>query len=260
MDIKYMERAIDLAKKGIGYTSPNPLVGAVIVKNGKIIGEGYHKIYGGPHAEINAFNNATEDVTGATMYVTLEPCSHYGKTPPCAKAITEKGISKVIIGMKDPNPIVAGSGIKILEDNGRSNVVAIIVFDSESRFNSFESRGVFPWVSTITLTGSFPFLSSSLVVSIGSSAKTVPIPTIIADNLCLISCVNFLEASFVTHLESPVVVAIFPSNVMAVFIMQKVLEGIKLGDSISTNGVCLTVIAFGNNSFTIDVMPETMRR
>lgn len=80
--------------KGIGYTNPNPLVGAVIVKNGRIIGEGYHQIYGGNHAEINAFKNATEDVKGATMYVTLEPCSHYGKTPPCANAIVEKGIKK----------------------------------------------------------------------------------------------------------------------------------------------------------------------
>ena len=113
-----MKRALELAQKGIGYTSPNPLVGAVIVKDGKIIGEGYHEIFGGNHAEINAFKNATEDVRGATMYVTLEPCSHYGKTPPCANAIVEKGIKKVVIGLKDPNPLVSGNGIKILEDNG----------------------------------------------------------------------------------------------------------------------------------------------
>lgn len=117
MEIKYMERALELAAKGIGYTNPNPLVGAVIVKNGKIIGEGYHEVYGSNHAEVNAFKNATEDVRGATMYVTLEPCSHYGKTPPCAKAIVEKGIKKVVIGLKDPNPLVAGKGIQILKDN-----------------------------------------------------------------------------------------------------------------------------------------------
>jgi len=118
MEIKYMKRAIEISKKGEGYTNPNPLVGAVIIKNEKIIGEGYHEFYGGPHAEINAFNNATEDVKGATMYVTLEPCSHFGKTPPCANKIVEKGISKVIIGMKDPNPLVSGKGIEILRANG----------------------------------------------------------------------------------------------------------------------------------------------
>ena len=124
-----MKRAIKLAKKGIGYTNPNPLVGAVIVKNDKIIGEGFHEIYGGPHAEVNAFNNAVEDVKGATMYVTLEPCSHFGKTPPCANLIVEKGISKVIIGMKDPNPLVAGKGIEILKDSRIEVEVGILEED-----------------------------------------------------------------------------------------------------------------------------------
>ncbi|QXM06815.1 bifunctional diaminohydroxyphosphoribosylaminopyrimidine deaminase/5-amino-6-(5-phosphoribosylamino)uracil reductase RibD [Crassaminicella indica] len=126
MDIKYMKRALTLAKKGIGYTNPNPLVGSVIVKNNKIIGEGYHKVYGGSHAEINAFNNATEDVTGATMYITLEPCSHYGKTPPCAYTIVKKKIKRVVIAMKDPNPLVAGKGIKILKSNGIEVVTGVL--------------------------------------------------------------------------------------------------------------------------------------
>ncbi|GAA0179807.1 bifunctional diaminohydroxyphosphoribosylaminopyrimidine deaminase/5-amino-6-(5-phosphoribosylamino)uracil reductase RibD [Clostridium sediminicola] len=118
MDIKFMKRALELANMGSGYVNPNPLVGAVIVKNDQIISEGYHEFYGGPHAEINAFKNAKEDVTGATMYVTLEPCSHYGKTGPCANAIVEKGIKEVIIAMEDPNPVVAGGGIAILRNNG----------------------------------------------------------------------------------------------------------------------------------------------
>ncbi|MCY6370155.1 bifunctional diaminohydroxyphosphoribosylaminopyrimidine deaminase/5-amino-6-(5-phosphoribosylamino)uracil reductase RibD [Clostridium ganghwense] len=118
MDQEYMKRAIELAKRGEGYTKPNPLVGAVIVKDNKIIGEGYHEFYGGPHAEVNAFRNAVEDVNGAKMYVTLEPCSHYGKTPPCALAIVKNGIKEVVIGMKDPNPLVAGRGISILEEAG----------------------------------------------------------------------------------------------------------------------------------------------
>lgn len=113
-----MKRAIELAKKGQGWTRPNPLVGAVIIKDGKIIGEGYHEYYGKAHAEVNAFLNATEDVTGATMYVTLEPCSHFGKTPPCANLIVKKKISKVIVGLLDPNPLVSGNGIKLLKDHG----------------------------------------------------------------------------------------------------------------------------------------------
>ncbi|MBC2580821.1 bifunctional diaminohydroxyphosphoribosylaminopyrimidine deaminase/5-amino-6-(5-phosphoribosylamino)uracil reductase RibD [Clostridium sp. DJ247] len=126
MDIKYMKRALELAKKGAGYTNPNPLVGAVIVKNDRIIGEGYHMSYGNHHAEINAFNNAIEDVEGATMYVTLEPCSHFGKTPPCANAIVKKKIKKVVIGLKDPNPLVAGKGIQILEDNHIEVVTGVL--------------------------------------------------------------------------------------------------------------------------------------
>jgi diaminohydroxyphosphoribosylaminopyrimidine deaminase / 5-amino-6-(5-phosphoribosylamino)uracil reductase len=114
----YMKRAIDLANQGIGFVNPNPLVGAVIVKNGKIIGEGYHMCFGEAHAEVNAFSNATEDVEGAEMYVTLEPCSHYGKTPPCALKIIEKKIKKVYVSSKDPNPLVAGRGIELLKNAG----------------------------------------------------------------------------------------------------------------------------------------------
>lgn len=131
MDIKYMKRALELAKKGIGYTNPNPLVGAVIVKDGRIIGEGYHEIYGGNHAEVNAFKNAVEAVEGATMYVTLEPCSHYGKTPPCADKIVQKGIKKVVVALEDPNPEVAGRGIKLLRNNGIEVVTGVL--EEESR-------------------------------------------------------------------------------------------------------------------------------
>ena len=117
MDKKYMKRALNIARKGQGRTSPNPLVGAVIVKDGRIIGEGYHKYYGGNHAEVEAINSATESVEGATMYVTLEPCSHYGNTPPCAMRIVKEKIGKVVVAMLDPNPKVAGRGIEILSDN-----------------------------------------------------------------------------------------------------------------------------------------------
>lgn len=116
--MKFMKRAIDLAKLGTGKVNPNPLVGAVIVKNNKIIGEGYHKKYGDWHAEVNAFNSLTESADGAEMYVTLEPCSHYGKTPPCALAVAKSKIKKIYIGMVDPNPRVAGKGIEIIKNAG----------------------------------------------------------------------------------------------------------------------------------------------
>lgn len=121
MKEEYMKLALELAKKGIGKVHPNPMVGAVIVKDGKILGQGYHKKCGEGHAEVNAFKDAeekNENVEGAEMYVTLEPCSHFGKTPPCADKIIEKKISKVFIGILDPNPLVAGRGVKKLKDAG----------------------------------------------------------------------------------------------------------------------------------------------
>ena len=117
-DQKYMQRAIELAAKGGGWTNPNPNVGAVIVKDGRIIGEGYHERCGQLHAERNAFAHLTEDASGATIYVTLEPCCHYGKTPPCTEAIIEHNIARVVIGSRDPNPLVAGKGAKLLREKG----------------------------------------------------------------------------------------------------------------------------------------------
>lgn len=117
-DQEYMLRAIQLAKKGEGWTNPNPMVGAVIVKDSRIIGEGYHKKCGELHAERNAIASLTESAEGATIYVTLEPCCHYGKTPPCTEAIIEQKIKKVVIGSRDPNPKVAGKGAQILRESG----------------------------------------------------------------------------------------------------------------------------------------------
>lgn len=164
MKSKFMERAIELAKLGIGFTSPNPLVGAVIVKEDKIIGEGYHEIYGGHHAEINTFKNATQDVKGATMYVTLEPCSHYGKTPPCAEAIVKSGISKVIIGMKDPNPLVAGRGIKILKSNG-IEVITGVLEDEMKKLNEI-------FIKYITTKEPFCILKTAMTLDGKIATKT----------------------------------------------------------------------------------------
>lgn len=117
-DQDYMRRAIALAQRAVGRTNPNPMVGAVIVKDGRIIGEGYHREIGGLHAERSALAACTEPAEGATLYVTLEPCCHYGKTPPCTEAILENKLAKVVIGSRDPNPKVAGKGVQILREAG----------------------------------------------------------------------------------------------------------------------------------------------
>ncbi|NSB16328.1 bifunctional diaminohydroxyphosphoribosylaminopyrimidine deaminase/5-amino-6-(5-phosphoribosylamino)uracil reductase RibD [Clostridium beijerinckii] len=125
MDEKYMEIALELAKRGIGKVNPNPLVGAVIVKENEIIGEGYHECYGEAHAERNAVKNATKSVEGSTIYVTLEPCAHYGKTPPCVDLIIEKKFKRVVIGMLDPNELVSGKSVEKLKQHGIEVVVGI---------------------------------------------------------------------------------------------------------------------------------------
>lgn len=114
---RYMRLALKLAEKGRGKVFPNPLVGAVLVKNNKIIGQGCHGYFGGPHAEVEAINSARQPVSGADLYVTLEPCNHHGKTPPCAETIIKAGIKRVYAAMKDTNPLVAGKGLKRLQLN-----------------------------------------------------------------------------------------------------------------------------------------------
>ena len=116
--IDYMQRAYELARKGRGRTSPNPMVGAVIVKGGRLIAQGWHKYYGGDHAEVDAIKKAGVKASGATLYVTLEPCCHFGLTPPCTDAIIKAGIKKVVVGVLDPNPITHGRSVKILRQAG----------------------------------------------------------------------------------------------------------------------------------------------
>lgn len=134
-----MRRAIELAKKGLGFTNPNPMVGAVLVQNNQIISEGYHQAYGGPHAEVHAIGDLN-NLEDATLYVTLEPCCHYGKTPPCTEKIIQAGIKKVVVATLDPNPLVAGNGVKILREHGIEVIVGVL--EAESRkmneiFNHF---------------------------------------------------------------------------------------------------------------------------
>lgn len=133
-DERYMWLALDLAAKGLGGTSPNPLVGAVIVKDGEIISTGYHQKAGGPHAEVIALDAAGEAAHGATLYVTLEPCSHTGRTPPCVDRIIESGIRKVVAAMGDPNPLVNGGGLDKLRAAG-IRVKSGVLDDKAARLN-----------------------------------------------------------------------------------------------------------------------------
>lgn len=133
----YMRLALELAEKGRGFVNPNPMVGAVIVKEGKIIGQGYHRRYGELHAERNALADCTGNPKGAALYVTLEPCCHQGKTPPCTEAILEAGISRVVIGAMDPNPLVAGKGAALLRERGVLVETAVLKEECEAQNRVF---------------------------------------------------------------------------------------------------------------------------
>jgi diaminohydroxyphosphoribosylaminopyrimidine deaminase/5-amino-6-(5-phosphoribosylamino)uracil reductase len=141
----YMKRCIDLARSGLGNTAPNPLVGSVIVYNGKIIGEGYHEVYGGPHAEVNAVDSIQDKalLKSSVLYVNLEPCSHTGKTPPCSDMIIKYGIPEVITGTTDPNPLVSGRGITRLANAGvkvTSGVLEKQCIDLNKRFITYHLK------------------------------------------------------------------------------------------------------------------------
>ena len=138
-----MLKALKLAEKAWGQTSPNPLVGAVVVKNNKIIGRGYHHCAGEAHAEINALNDAGENARGADIYVTLEPCSTFGRTPPCSQAIIDAGVKRVFIGSVDPNPLHAGRAVKILKQAGIETICGI-----EKKLCDKINEAFFTWISS----------------------------------------------------------------------------------------------------------------
>ena len=131
-DNEFMRQALELAKKGEGFVEPNPMVGCVLVQNGCVVGQGYHTQFGHAHAEVEAICSANTDLSGATCYVTLEPCSHFGKTPPCVQAILQTGIRRVVSAMRDPNPAVKGRGIQMLQESGLA--VTEHVLEDEARW------------------------------------------------------------------------------------------------------------------------------
>jgi diaminohydroxyphosphoribosylaminopyrimidine deaminase/5-amino-6-(5-phosphoribosylamino)uracil reductase len=136
-DGQFMRLALKLAHRGLGKVSPNPMVGAVIVKNGRIVAQGYHHYFGGDHAEVDAFKNAKESVAGAALYVTLEPCAHYGKTPPCVNAVIEHKIGRVVIGMRDPDKRVSGKSIALLKEKGIAVEVGVLEDECRALNESF---------------------------------------------------------------------------------------------------------------------------
>ena len=147
-DLDYMRLALREAKKGIGRTSPNPAVGAVVLKNGMVVGKGYHRKAGTPHAEVHALNAAGAKAKGATLYVTLEPCNHTGRTPPCTAAILASGIRRVVIGMADPDPRVAGGGAEYLASRGVSVVSGVLEAECRAINRPFIKHATtgLPWV------------------------------------------------------------------------------------------------------------------
>lgn len=157
-DRAWMERALELAERGAGRVNPNPLVGAVLVKDGRIIGEGWHERCGGWHAERNAFRNCTEDPEGSTLYVTLEPCCHYGKTPPCTEAVLEHRVARVVAALEDPNPLVAGKGLEQLRRAGVAVETGLCAEEARKQNRVFLKyiRTGMPWVvmkAAMTLDG-----------------------------------------------------------------------------------------------------------
>lgn len=130
LDRWHMRRALELAANGQGYVEPNPMVGCVIARGAEIIGEGWHRRFGGPHAEAEALRLAGSHAAGSAMYVTLEPCSHFGKTPPCTKAVLDSGVRRVVVAMKDPFPQVAGTGAAELQGGGVEVEVGVLEFEA----------------------------------------------------------------------------------------------------------------------------------
>ena len=139
-DCAHMAHALRLAERGLYTAHPNPMVGCVVVRDGEVVGEGWHKIAGEEHAEINALNAAGDRASGATAYVTLEPCSHHGKTPPCATALVDAGVAEVVVGLQDPNPKVNGRGLNLLADAGIQTRVGLMQGEVEKLLCGFLSR------------------------------------------------------------------------------------------------------------------------
>lgn len=268
-DLEFMARALQLAERGRFTTAPNPRVGCVLVKDGRIIGEGFHEKAGQAHAEINALKNSTEDTNGATAYVTLEPCSHHGKTPPCCDALISAGIKRLVVAMKDPNPLVSGRGLERCKAAGIEVVCDVLRADAECLNRGFISR----------MTKNRPFVCSKIAMSLDgktalangeskwitspesradvhrfraeSSAILTGIGTVLADNPLLNARVDFpivqpIRVVLDSNLQIP------PDSQMAK------LDGRTLILTCSTDEQKHTILK--NAGFEVHVLPESNGR
>jgi len=203
LDELYMRQALRLARRGLGKISPNPMVGAVIVKDGRVIAQGYHRYFGGDHAEVDSLKRAKEDVAGSTLYVTLEPCRHWGKTPPCTDAIIKSKISRVVVGMLDPFPEMRGKSIELLNQQGIATVVGVLEADCRSLnevYLKYTSAGLpyvtVKWAQTLdgiisTPRGGSPYISSPESLKLAHKLRAthdailVGVNTVLKDNPAL---------------------------------------------------------------------------
>jgi diaminohydroxyphosphoribosylaminopyrimidine deaminase / 5-amino-6-(5-phosphoribosylamino)uracil reductase len=262
-DSKYMKRALTLAKKGLGKTYPNPTVGCVIVKNGTIVGEGWHKRAGGHHAEVHALEMAGNEACGADVYVTLEPCNHTGKTPPCSEALIRAGVKRVVAGMSDPNPQVKGGGLRTLEQAGIETLCGVM--EEECRtinrpFLKFITTG-HPYVTykcAMTLDGKIASVAGeSRWISCEASRKIVHrmradsdavmvgIDTIIADNPQLtvrhVKGRNPLRIIVDSHLRTPESVTVLSSQMATGTMIATIETNAKVHARYLKSGVRLLV-------------------
>ncbi len=163
VDRRFMARAIELARRGQGRVSPNPLVGAVLVKGTRVLGEGAHTVFGGPHAEVNAIRAARHVPRGSTLYVNLEPCAHFGKTPPCTDLLLSQRISRVVVGMKDPNPLVSGRGLRALRNKKVRVDVGVLGAEAAAL-----NKGFLRWVKK-----KIPYVTAKIAQSLDGSIAYV---------------------------------------------------------------------------------------
>ena len=268
-DLEFMARALQLAERGRFTTDPNPRVGCVLVKNGRIIGEGFHERAGQAHAEINALKNSTEDTSGATAYVTLEPCSHHGKTPPCCDALISAGIKRLVVAMKDPNPLVAGRGLERCEAARIEIMCDVLRADAEKLNRGFISR----------MMRNRPFIRSKIAMSLDgktalangesqwitspearadvhcfraeSSAILTGIGTILADNPSLNARVNL-------SIVQPIRVILDSNLQMPLDSQMAKFDGRILVLTCSTNEQKSTVLK--QAGFEVHVLPESNGR
>jgi diaminohydroxyphosphoribosylaminopyrimidine deaminase/5-amino-6-(5-phosphoribosylamino)uracil reductase len=266
-DERYMRMALSLAKRAEGMTSPNPLVGAVIVRGGKVVGSGYHKRAGLPHAEINAIEDAGRKANGAVLYVTLEPCDHFGRTPPCTDAIINSGIKTVVIATPDPNPLTGGRGIKMLKRHGIKTVVGILKDEARSMNKAFEKRVTknMPYVTVksaesidgkiATRTGDSKWITSEDSrryvhrLRALSDAVMVGVNTIIKDDPLLTSRIQGsrqpVRIIVDSHLRTPLNAKIFSNIKRAPLIIVTIGKSSKIGRYVELGAEVIIVKAKG---------------